>query len=457
MRKTGGAVSTPMLARGIIAWVLCTAPVVAAAQTKYDHWAIIERSMRELDGLSRVNTATPQQTRTLIDNLMQRGQVYLDLYELQRIVVRDHARMLDSAAKAGSTSYAAAPFFLGRALQDAGDVAGATAAYRRAATTAPVALRPLANEWMATLSGSGNQWQQGIIAWRAGKPVSRAVCPATSPQCALFQALIANDVVAMARLQREMSNRPKADFVETVASKTGPVSLEYFDPLTLQLLSAADFAIVAAISDGKKEYAATRGIALLRCGKFKDAENVLKPIFASGGAAAAELAPLLGEAMYRQQNKSGAEQVWRAASGAGLNVLSDVKSSLGLDSAGTAKQFANESSQDLDRNDDGPRAGLYLARALLRFNMLPQAEGLLSAIRPATKGTSARTVLPDVLAVLAQSEYRTGRLPNSRDRYALARADLQGIAELSPLVAKLLDQLQLVTMLMEGEGIQRGH
>lgn len=165
---------------------------------------------------------------------------------------------------------------------------------------------------------------------------------------------------------------------------------------------------------------------------------------------------MLGEAMYRQENKSGAEQVWRSVGANNFNVLSDVKSSLGLDSAGAARQFANEVRQDLDRSEDGPRAGLYLARALLRFNLLREAEELLSAIRPATRGTSARTVLPDVLAVLAQSEYRIGRLPNFRDRYVLARADLQGVAELSPLVAKLLDQLQQVTLLMEGLGISRG-
>jgi len=424
--------------------------------SRFDHWKTIDVVTAEIGGIAAVPHATSPQISRLADQLLQRGQAYLDLYEFQRIIVRDHAMMLDSMAKAGGPRFGAASYFKARALHEAGNLRDATTAYRAAVASAPLPLRPLAAEWLASLTNAhATRWQQDLVEWRAGRPPKGAACASAQRQCSLLRAIVAEDVSAITRLQQELSQRPLADYTETQRGRDGDVIIEFFDPLTLYLLGAADFIVAARIGSGKSDTDAWRGFALLRAGRVREASAVLKPVIDNGGARAEQLSPLLGEAEYRQNNKAGAEQLWGAATGVGLNVLADVKSGLGLDSAAVVRQLRAERQRGLERFVGGASGGTYLARALLRFNLLADAEEVLAAVRPASQGSRLSAVSPSVLALAAHAEYRRGRLPGFRDRYSFSRADLADVASAAPIVGGMLRQLQQLTMTADGPATTR--
>lgn len=440
----------------LIACCAISTRAYAQSAARFDHWQSIDAVSKEIGGLPNAPTASPAQVTRLADQLLQRGQAYLDLYEFQREVVRDHALMLDSAAKAGGPSFTATSYFLARALQELGETKGATVAYRKAAVTSPARLRSSASEWLTSLNATGaRRWQSDLADWRRGKAVKSTTCPAGQRQCALLLAIFTNDLTGIARLQAELSQRPVADFVETAKSREGDVTVEFYDPLTLYLLGVADFVVAANIGEGKKDVDAWRGFALLRAGRFKEAAAALRTAVAGGGARAEQLNPLLGEAEFRQDNKAAAEQLWSSASGVGLNVLADVKSALGIDAESITKQARAERQRGLDRFAGGASGGAYLARALLRCNQLADAEDVLAAVRPASQGSRLTSVAPSVLALAAHVEYRRGKLPNYRDRYSFARADLADIASAAPVVGGLLRQLQELTMVADGPAKSR--
>lgn len=424
--------------------------------SRFDHWRTIDAVTADIGGMAALSSATAPQISRLADQLLQRGQAYLDLYEFQRILVRDHAMMLDSIAKVGGPRFGAAGYFKARALHEAGNVREATTAYRAAATSAPLVLRSLAAEWLASLNGAPSaRWQQDLAEWRAGRPSKSTACPVGQRQCTLLRAMIAEDVGAITRLQHELTQRPLADYTETQRGRDGDVTVEFFDPLTLYLLGAADFVVAAKIGSGKTDTDAWRGFALLRAGRVREAAMVLKVVVDNGGARAEQLSPLLGEAEYRQNNRAGAEQLWGTASGVGLNVLADVKSGLGLDSSAVLRQLRAERQRGLERFVGGASGGTYLARALLRFNLLADAEEVLAAVRPASQGSRLSAVSPSVLALAAHAEYRRGRLPSYRDRYSFARADLADVASAAPIVGGMLRQLQQLTMTADGPATTR--
>ncbi len=426
------------------------------AASRFDHWRTIDAVTADIGGMAALSSATAPQVSRLADQLMQRGQAYLDLYEFQRIIVRDHANMLDSIAKAGGPRFGAATYFKARALHEAGNLREATTAYRAAIASAPLVLRPLAAEWLASVtSAPGARWQQDLADWRAGRAGAGTACPVGQRQCTLLRAIVVEDVAAIMRLQQELSQRPLADYTETQRGRDGDVTVEFFDPLTLYLLGAADFIVAAKIGSGKSDTDAWRGFALLRGGRVREAASVLRSVVDNGGARAEQLSPLLGEAEYRQNNRASAEQVWGTASGVGLNVLADVKSGLGLDSAAVLKQLRAERQRGLERFVGGASGGTYLARALLRFNMLADAEEVLAAVRPASQGSRLSAVSPSVLALAAHAEYRRGRLPSYRDRYSFARADLADVASAAPIIGGLLRQLQQLTMTADGPATTR--
>ena len=446
--------------RRVTAWVVLAVILVApgslAAQARYDHWDTMVALAKEVGGLSNARAASPAQLSRIADQLLQRGQAYFDLYEFQRVIVRDHARMLDSAAKVGGPSFAATSYYLARALHEMGDVAGATAAYRKAMQTAPMRLRPLAATWAATLGkAGGGGWQQGLADWRRGKSSRSALCAADSVACELFTAIVSDDLPGIVRLQQQLSQRPAPDFVETQRGQNGDVTVEFQDPVVLYLLGVADFVVAAKLGSGNRDADAWRGFALLRAGRYREAEANLRQVVAGGGSRAEQMTPLLGEAAYRLDQRAEAEQCWRAVTGVGLNILSDVKSALGLDSAAVLAQLRAERVRGLDRFIGGAGGGIFLARALLRFNLLADAEDVLAAVRPASQGSRLTTVAPAVLALAAHAEYRRGRLPKYRDRYSFARADLADVAAAAPIVAGMLRQLQELTMVPDGPARSR--
>jgi tetratricopeptide (TPR) repeat protein len=448
-------VSVAAFATSLLASLAITpaVPTSLMAQERFDHWGAIEAMSRKAGGFDKLAAAPTAQVEAFADQLLKRGQTYFDLYEFHRVIARDYSRMLDSADKAGGPSFAASSYFLGRALHELGDMPAANAAYKKAMTSAPARLRTLATEWSATASGSaGKRWQQDLVDWRSGKPVRATTCPAGSAQCALFEAILAEDVATLGKLQADMSQHPTPDYVETQSGRGGDATVEFYDPLTFYLLGAADFVVAAKIGAGKAGADAWRGVALLRSSRFKDAEALLK----SSAAGNNPLSPLLGEAKYRQGDRGGADQVWKSATGVGLDVLADVKSALGLDSGAVARLVVAERQRGLDRFQNGDNGGVYLARALVRFNMLAEAEEVLAAVRPLSQGSRLTAASPSVLALTAHAEYRRGRLPNYRDRYSFARNDLAGVAAAAPVVGGLLRQLQELTLTAVGPAQTRG-
>lgn len=427
---------------------------------RYDHWKLIENTAAEFGGLTQVGKATASQVARLADQLLQRGQAYLDLYELQRTVTRDYTTHLDSAAENGGPRFAATIYFRARALHESGRTRDAAAAYRRAALTAPAALRTSATAWSATIdnakaSTTASTWQQSYVNWRAGQVVPRVACAGAQRSCQLFQAIIAEDIGTLARLQREIAAAAVVDFTETQRARDGDVTVDFSDPITFYLLGVADFVLAAHIGAGRRDADAWRGFALLRAGKPTEAATLLRSAMSGNTTRVEQFAPLLGEAEYRSNNRAKAAQEWALAGGAGLNMLVDVKSSLGLDSVAVVQQWRAEKQRGLERFLAGGAGGAYLARALLRWGLVAEAEEVLSAVRPASHGSRLAAVSPSVLVLAAHTEYRRGHMPNFRDRYSFARADLAGLASAAPVVSGMLRQLQQLTMTVDAPAVSR--
>ncbi len=414
-----------------------------SAQSRYNHWETIDSLSRSVGGLGNAGKANDTLLSSIVSRLVQRGQAYLDLYEYQRVLVRDHARMLDSVNRDGGPSFLAASYFLARALHELGDPAAA-AAYNRAAASAPPRLRALAKEWASSSgSESARSWQQDLIDWRSGKAVRLPSCPDGVTACAMFRAIVTDDLAALVRLQGEMYRRAVPDFVETRFRGRDSVTVAFFDPLTMYLLGVTDYAIAARISTGRSRMAPLRGLALLKAGRLKEAAVALKASASAGGPQATQLTPYLGETLFRQGDRVGAEQAWRSVSADGANIALDVKSVFRLDSAAVVRQMAVERQRGLDRTT----GRIYLARALLRFNLLGDAEEVLRAEKG--QGSLLAIVPPTVLTVLSHTEYKRGQFPNFRDRYNFARTDLADLAKEVPAVRPLLQHLQELTQLFD--------
>ena len=431
-----------------------------ATAERYDHWKLIENTAAEFGGFTQVNKATAAQAARLADQLLQRGQAYLDLYELQRTLTRDYTAQLDSVADEGGPRFAATTYFRARALQESGRTRDAAAAYRRASLTAPASLRATAAAWNATLdnaksSAATASWQQAYVHWRAGTTVPRVACVGAQRPCQLLNAIVAEDISTLVRLQREIASAPVIDFAETQRGRTGDVTAEFSDPITFYLLGVADFVLAAHVGAGRRDADAWRGFALLRAGKPTEAAVLLRSVMAGNASRTEQFAPLLGEAEYRGGNRAKAGQEWASAGGAGLNMLADVKSSLGVDSAAVVQQWRTEKQRGLERLLAGAAGGTYLARALLRWGLVAEAEEVLAAVRPASHGSRLTSVAPSVLVLAAHTEYRRGHMPNFRDRYSFARADLAGLASAAPVVSGMLRQLQQLTMTVDAPAVSR--
>ncbi|MCC6243145.1 MAG: hypothetical protein IT353_09905 [Gemmatimonadaceae bacterium] len=426
---------------------------------RFDHWQLIENTAAEFGGLAQLDKATSAQATRLADQLLQRGQAYVDLYELQRTITRDYTLLLDSVADEGGPRFAATTYFRARALHESGRTREAAAAYRRATLTAPASLRATAAAWAATIGNAkvspNATWQQAYVQWRAGGTVPRVVCAPAQRSCQLFQAIVTEDMRTLVRLQREISHAPLVDFAETQRGRDGEVTVEFSDPMTFHLLGVADFVLAAHVGLGRRDAEAWRGFALLRAGKPSEAAPLFRALMSSNTSRIEQFAPLLGEAEYRISNRAKAEQEWAQAGGAGLNMLVDVKSGLGLDSAAVVKQWRAEKQRGLERFLAGAAGGTYLARALLRWGLVTEAEEVLAAVRPASHGSRLTSVAPSVLVLAAHTEYRRGQMPNFRDRYSFARADLAGLASAAPVVSGMLRQLQQLTMTVDAPAVSR--
>ena len=214
-------------------------PLQARAQTAaaFNHWAAIDRVLKEIGGIGSISNARPDQRGLLAFHYAERGQFFLDLYEYERLIVRDHALHRDSIEKHGGPAIPAAQYFLARAQQELGQSREARAAYS-AAAKAPERIRALASDWSETLSPGGDKsWMRDVVSWRDGKTVAPATCPGATPACALFEAIVADDPAAIARTQRELLQGPQPDYRETIKIGTESYPVDFFDPLPILMVS----------------------------------------------------------------------------------------------------------------------------------------------------------------------------------------------------------------------------
>ncbi len=419
----------------------------AQANGAFDHWAAIDRVLKDLGGISNISKARPDQRGLLAFHYSERGQFLLDLYEYERIIVRDHALHRDSIGKNGGPPVPAAQYFLGRAFQELGQEREAATAYGAVSASSPERIRTLAAEWSATLSGSGGKgWKRDVINWRDGKAVSATDCPPATSVCDLFEAVVESNVTSIARIQREIMLSQLPDHREIIRTATEPYPVDFFDPLTLYVLATADFTLAAHVLQGvaaSPDVEAINGIALFRSGRTKDAEAVLRRAASTARGAAA-----LGELLFVTGNQAEAERVWRTVSGTAPNLVLDARGRVGAESPTTLRQnairqYESEKGKRWAGMKEGSAGGDYLARALLRLDRPREALDVLDAVRPPSFGSDLNKVRPDILVLSSRARYMLGR--REPEHFPFARGDLADLAENFAVVTPALKLLQVIT------------
>lgn len=423
-------------------------PFVAQGQSiaVFNHWAAIDRTLKDIGGIGNLSKARPDQRALLAFHYSERAQLFTDLYEYERILVRDNALHRDSLGKHGGVPVPAARYFLARAQQELGMAKEAAATYASLDPGTPERIRTMASEWAATLSGTGKGWKRDVVNWREGRTVSQATCPPNTPVCELFEAVLAEDAVAISRVSHDMMAGSQADYREIVRAGTDSYPVEFHDPLAFQILAAADFALVVRVLDGvdaSPDIDAINGIALLRLGRGKAAEAVLRHSASTARGAAA-----LGEMLFRAGNTSDADRVWRSAPPNAANMIADARSRVGADPPATAQknvlhQYEVEKGRRFVGMKEGTAGGEYLVRALLRSERFREALDVLDALRPPSYGNDLNRVRPDVLVLSSRVRYALGR--SEPENYPFARGDLGDLVKDAPVATHVLNMLQLIT------------
>ena len=435
---------------------LTALPTAVQSQTAagYNHWAAIDRGLRDIGGIANAGNARPDQRGLLAFHYSERGQFFLDLYEYDRLIVRDYALHRDSISKHGGPAVPAAQYFLGRAQQELGQTREAAAAYAAAMASAPEAIRTLASEWNATLTGSGGKgWKRDLLNWRDGKAVSPATCAPARPQCELFEAILAEDAPAMVRLERDLMQSPQPDYRTMIRTNAEPYPVEFFDPLPLYLLAAADYSLAAHVlkgAQGSPDIEALNGIALMRAGRTKDAEGALRRAVSSTGSTVTRGSAALGELLFKSGNAGEAERMWRSPTGQAVNMVLDARGRVGADAPAALRQnvlrqYEAERSRRFAGMKEGTAGGEYLARALIRQDRPREALEVLDAVRPPSFGSSLNKIRPDVLVLSSRARYALGVREALPEHFPFARGDLGDLAEDFPIVTPVLKLLQLIT------------
>ena len=425
--------------------LFAASPCRAVAQAAFDHWKAIDGVLREIGSITNVRKAKSGQISQLATHLIWRGEFLLDLYEFERILVRDHAIARESIGDSGGVSIPAAAFYRGRALQELGRSSEATRAYQSVAPTAPARIRSLAAAWNVSQTGAGpRNWQRDVVDWREGKDVRTTSCPPSTISCALFQAILSSDVTAIARMQQEIMKDPPADYEETVRATGGSYQVEFFDALQLLLLGVGDYLLAAYVLQDVPQREALRGLALLRARRPVEAATLLRSAVSAGGSAAGQAVAWLGEALIASGKRAEGEQVWRDASGLAANMVSDARGALFADPSAALRQFEAEKGRGLARFRDRKEGGVFLARALIRAGRASEAMEVLDAVRPASVIASLANVRPDVFVLIARARYALGHLPGMRDNFSLARGELALLANDIPVAGPAHRMLQQI-------------
>jgi tetratricopeptide (TPR) repeat protein len=414
----------------------------ARPQAAFSHSEMIERTLREIGGIGNLRSASSSQIDRLSGHLLARGQFLLDLYEFKRVLVRDHALFRDSVGRAGGATSRAAQYFLGRSWQEMGREQEAAAAFRIAGASAPPQLRQLTVLWSAGRNRTPRGWQQDVSDWRAGRVVTPSACPAATPSCSLFQAILASDITALLSLSRSLAAHLPPDYVESLPARGGSLSLDFYDPLPVYLLAVADFVVASEVLRNNERRQAARGLALVRAGRYVEGEAVLRRAVVADGATAGRLLAPLGEALYRAGRRPEAEQTWRSMKPQDAALRLDARTSLGIDLPTVLNEYTTERTRGFPGVSRESAAAL--ARSLLRAGRGAEALDVLGFARPASAGADLDLVRPEVLVLFARARYATGQLPGHREHFQEARADLAALANVFPVAAPSLKLMQQV-------------
>jgi tetratricopeptide (TPR) repeat protein len=423
---------------------------LAAQESTHSHSRAIDRLVREIGGIQHVASARPAQISNLVRHLMDRGQLFLDLYEYQRLVGRDYAVLRDSIARDGGVSVPSLPYLLGRSYQELGQNDRAAQAYRRVAgASVKPALRTMATEWSASLGRTGSGWRQRVVDWRQGRPGPASACPAVEvAECALFQALTTRDAASILRAQRPLLDQPQPVNTLVVLIRGGSFRIDIHDPLPLYLLAASDFMLASSVLEQGRSVLEranvavgdeVRGLVLLRSGQLAEAEAVLSRAAASRPGLASVY---LAEVQHRRGNRAGADATWaRAAAMSPLMELVALESRSAVESDRAAALRAYRAQQRQGLKELKLYSGaLLLARVLLRHGLADEALQVLDAARPPSWGSDLNRIKPQVLVLHSRARYLAGR-----ETYGLARGDLANVADVFSAAGPLLDMLQEIT------------
>jgi hypothetical protein len=408
-------------------------PREATAQSDFQYWREVPAALRAVGSFESPRRTDGNATRRLALALVGRGQLYHDLYELDRALVESYARRHDSLARAKAEAASViGPYFLARALHESGREQDARAQYARVGAGAPAAIRESARAWSAA-SGATTSWQRELLEFRAGR-LARVTssCPADDALCVLFRAVATRDVPGIVKGTAALSSPDRFVVKEPIRIAEGAtVTLQFHDPLVYWLLGAADYVLAAHVLEGDAGATTLRGAALAQSGHARDAVAALR------GAKDAYAAYL------------GAAQVMLG------NRVADAHSALQLDPSVADAQYtaAQSSREGFGQFAGGTGGGINLARALLRHTRLAGALELLESIRPVGDAGDFRRVRPEVHILLAHTRWRLGSLlPARRGEYTLARGDLQPVVALSPQLTPPLLLLQAITLPSQGDG-----
>lgn len=425
-----------------------------AAQAAYDHSAWIDNGLRGIGGAAKLTSVPAERKGVLAAHLAARGQFFLDLWEYQAQIVRDHAVLRDSIGRAGGPRIPAAQYFQARALQEMGLAREAAAAYSAVRANAPDVIRALSETWSAALSESGGEtWQLALVRWRAGKVPKRVNCPTDAvASCRLFSAIVAEDADAIVREQAGLLARSVPDYRETIRTATGTYSVDFYDPVEPFLLGVADYVLAAQALRGMRKVAgaeALRGVALLRSGRVKEAESALRAAL-DAAPVAPQTAVAYGEALFSQGKTADAERRWQDAEGPAANFAWEARTRLRAEApaalrSGVLRQFAGEKGRSFAGVREGRAAGDMLARALLRAGRYAEALEVLDVMLPASLGRDLRNVLPATLLLSSRARYLMGSESGRLEHYPLSRGELAALTTALPSVAPTLYLLQQLT------------
>ncbi|HOX87742.1 MAG TPA: hypothetical protein PLY04_17305 [bacterium] len=366
---------------------------------------------------------------------MNRGALWRDLARLQAVVGRDYHAFRDTSRAAAPSVYNR--YFFGRYLYACKDYESALKAFRRCTDTAqlPDTYRALARLWAGASAwqlqqlkeaqswwdsvplsaGSRIQAEKAYIKYSLGQGQEIAVAPGRDGQAAeqrlqLWSALRRGQFPQTRELMEQLCREITPDQVQSVK---GLYKLRFFDPMTLEIMAEADYALAGEVFSQRSPLSgqsvmfgsavcAYESGDLARAGRlFAELKQSNVPIYTGAIAAA-------------QGRLQDAEAAW-------ATVLSSKTPNLLLEWISIAGHYHGQGKtvQRIYEESFRARAGsgalqpyeaLILGRAFLQANRIEQALNIMTEAYPAQYHNQVEEIAPSFLTVFASTKYLHSRL-----------------------------------------------